>query len=103
MQKCKKGSPRLNQGSHHAGNLGIPKQEETTTRTSKRPRPECSTPTERVRPLKRTRDSRKPRTDKKPLTNIKIAIFKVGYPQDNLIEEEQDIIIKELGSCSMRL
>jgi hypothetical protein len=39
-------------GTQQPGNGGMPKQGETPTGASKRPRPEGSTPTERVRPQK---------------------------------------------------
>jgi hypothetical protein len=43
-------------GTQQLGNGGMPKQGETLTGASKRPRCEGSTPTERVSPLKRTTD-----------------------------------------------
>jgi hypothetical protein len=60
----------------------------TPTRTAKRPRPEGSTPTERVTLPKMPRDSRVPETSREVLTNIKIGIFKENYREDKLIEDE---------------
>jgi hypothetical protein len=56
------------------------KQGVTLTRTSNKPRPEGSTPTERVRPPKRPRDSSEPGKCRKAATNIKIAFLKENYP-----------------------
>jgi hypothetical protein len=52
---------------------------------------------EKVRPLKRPRDSWGPGTYKEALTNVKIAILKENYPEEKLTEDEQDLILEELG------
>jgi hypothetical protein len=75
----------------------MPKQGETLTGASKRPRSEGSTPTETVRPPKRPRDSRGPGTYREALTNIKIAIFKENYPDDKLTKDDRERILEELG------
>jgi hypothetical protein len=31
------------------------------------------------------------------LTNVKIAILKENYPEEKLTEDEQDLILEELG------
>jgi hypothetical protein len=84
-------------GTQQPGKVGMPKHGERQTRPAKRPRPEGSTPSERVRPPKMSRDSRGPGTFKKALTNIRVAIFKKNYPEDKLTEDEQDHIFEELG------
>jgi hypothetical protein len=77
------------------GNTGMHKLEETLTGTSKRPRPESSTPVEKVRPPERTKDSSGPGTYKEALTNIQIGIFKGYYPEDKMTEDDQDHILEE--------
>jgi hypothetical protein len=81
-------------GSQQPGNISMPKQEETPTGATKKPRPERSTPTERARPPKGPRDSSGSWTYNEALTNIKIAIFKENYPED---DDDQDHILEELG------
>jgi hypothetical protein len=54
--------------------MDMPKLGETLTGTAKRPRPEGSTRTEKVRLIKGLGDSRKPGTYKEPLINMKIDI-----------------------------
>jgi hypothetical protein len=104
MQKLQKAkdNPNENQDSQH--------QETWAYLSRKKPQPGPLTdqglnlvPLQKVILLKRPRDLRKPRTYKKALTNIKIAIFKENCPEDNLTENEQDLIIEELGRCSVRL
>jgi hypothetical protein len=95
--KKEKASQVGTRGTQQPGNAGLPKHKETLTRTSKRPRPKDSTPTERVRPPKMPRDSSGPGTYEEALTNIKIATFKKNYPEDKLIEDDQDQILDELG------
>jgi hypothetical protein len=77
--------------------MQAPKRGETSTKTSKRPRSEGSTPTETARDPKRPRDLSGPGTYKEALTNIKIAIFKESYPEDKLNEDDQKYILEELG------
>jgi hypothetical protein len=84
-------------GTQEPGNGGKPEQGETPTGASKRPRPEGSTPMERVNTPKRPRDSRGPGTYREALTDTKIAIFKENYPEDKLTEEELNSILEELG------
>jgi hypothetical protein len=98
-QKLKKAkaSQAGTRGTQQPGNAGTPKHGETSTRTSKRPKLEDTTPTERARPPKRPRDSSGPGTYKEALTNIKIAIFKENYPEDKLTKDNQDQILDELG------
>jgi hypothetical protein len=43
------------------------------------------------------RDSRGPETSRVVLTNTKIGIFKENYHEDKLIENEEDLILEELG------
>jgi hypothetical protein len=68
-------------------NASAPKQGETSTKTSKRPRSEGSNPIEMARSPKRPRDSSGPGTYKEALTNIKIAIFRLTYPEDKLTDD----------------
>jgi hypothetical protein len=77
--------------------MGMPRQGETPSGTSTRPRPEGSTLTERVRPPKRHRDSRGPGTYKEALTNTKIANLKVNFSEDKLTEDEQGHILEKQG------
>jgi hypothetical protein len=56
------------------------KHGETLTRTSKWPRPDGGTPTERIIPLENARYSKGPVTYKEALTKIKISILKESYP-----------------------
>jgi hypothetical protein len=62
------------QAKQELENLGMTKQGETLTGTTKRPRPESS-----IHP-KRPRDSRGQVTYKEAVANIEIAIFK-NYPK----------------------
>jgi hypothetical protein len=80
----------------------VPKQGETSTKTSKRPRPEGSTPTEMARAPKRPRDFSGPGTYMEALTNIKMAIFGETYPEDKLNEDDQNYILEELGKVLHR-
>jgi hypothetical protein len=70
---------------------------ETSTETFKRPRLEGSIPMKTARSPKRPSDSCGPGTYKEALTNIKIAIFRETYPEDKIIENDQNCIMKELG------
>jgi hypothetical protein len=38
-----------------------------------------------------------PGTYKEDLANVKIAILKENYPEEKLTEDEQDLILEELG------
>jgi hypothetical protein len=78
-------------GIQQRGNLSTPKPKPTG---APKPRLQVNTPTEGVIPPKRPRASREPETYKVALTNIKIAIFKDNYPEDKLIEDEQDLILE---------
>jgi hypothetical protein len=62
----------------------MPKQGETLTGTSNRPRPEGSIPT------KGSDLQKSPGTYKEALTNTKIAILKENHHKDKLTENEQD-------------
>jgi hypothetical protein len=99
--KLKKAKARASEaetgGIQQPANASAPKQGETSTETPKRPRPEGGTPIETARPPKRPKDSSGPGNYKEALTNIKIAIFKVTYPEDKLIEHDQESILVELG------
>jgi hypothetical protein len=94
MEAEKKGKQAGTGGTQQPGNKGVPKQGETLTRTSNRPRLQGRTPTKRVRPPKRPRKSSGPGTYKDALTNINIAIFKENHPEDKLTENEQDHILE---------
>jgi hypothetical protein len=96
MKKAKVGQTGT-RDTEQLGNLGTPKQGETLTGTSMRPRPEGSATTERIRPPGRPRDSRGPGSYMKALTNIKISIFKENYTEDKLTEDEKDLILKEVS------
>jgi hypothetical protein len=101
-RKLKKASARASEagtgGIQQPGNVGAPKQGETSTETFQRPRSEGSTPTETARsPKKKPRDSSGSGTYKETLTNIKIAIFRETYPEDKLTEDDQNCILDELG------
>jgi hypothetical protein len=79
---------QVGKGIQHLGNLGTPKQGETPTSTSERPKPEGSTPTERIiRLLKNSMGSRVPDTHEEVLTSIKISsrktIMKTGLQRMN--------------------
>jgi hypothetical protein len=74
-------------GTQQPGNVGAPKQEETSSRTSKRPRPEGSTPTDKGRLPKSPRDSNGPGIYKEALTKMKRAILKEKHPEDTLTED----------------
>jgi hypothetical protein len=91
-QKLKKARARTSKAEtrdiQQPGNVGAPKQGETLTETLKRPRLEGSNTMETARPPKRPKEA---------LTNIKIAIFKETYPEDKLIEDDQNSILQELG------
>jgi hypothetical protein len=65
----------------------------------KRPWSEGSTPTKTTRTPKR----KGPGTYVEALTNIKIAIFKKTYPEDKLIEDDQNSILKHWGRCCVGL
>jgi hypothetical protein len=101
-QKLKKASASQagTRSTQQVRNVGMSKLGETLTGTSKRPRSDGSNPVERARPSKRPKDSSGPGTYeyKEVLTNIKIAISKENYPEDKLTEDDQDQILKELGS-----
>jgi hypothetical protein len=88
MLKKARASQTGTRGTQQPGKIGIPKQGEISTRTYKKPRPEDSTPTERVRPPKRSRDSSGPGTFEEVLTNVKITIFKEKQPEDKLTEDD---------------
>jgi hypothetical protein len=60
-------------------------------------RSEDSSPVEMVRPPKRLWNSSGPGNYKEALTNINIDIFKETYPEDKLTEQDQEIILVELG------
>jgi hypothetical protein len=79
-RKLKKTSARASEAGtgsiQQPGNVGAPKQGETSTESLKKRRSEGGTPTETATPPKRPRDSNGPGTYKEPLTNIKLAIFK---------------------------
>jgi hypothetical protein len=68
--------------------LGIPTQGDTSTRTSKRPRPEDSTHTERVRPPKWLRYSRR---------RWSTSASKENHSEDTLTKDDLDQILDELG------
>jgi hypothetical protein len=81
LKKVKAG--QVGTGIEHLGNLRAPKQGETPTGTSDRPKPEDSTPTERIIRLpKSPMGSRVPDTHEETLTSIKISsrktIMKTG-------------------------
>jgi hypothetical protein len=105
-QKLKKAKAKSSEagtgGIQQPGNASATKQVETPTETPKRPRSEGSTPTEMVRPPKRRRDCKGPGNDKEALTNIKVAIFKVTYPEDKVTENDQGCILEELGRMLCR-
>jgi hypothetical protein len=73
------------------------KLEQTLNGTSKRPRPDSSTPVEKVRPSERPMDSSGPGTYKEALANTQVGIFKEYYPEDKMTEDDQDHILEELG------
>jgi hypothetical protein len=89
-------------GFQQPGNASAPKQGENSTKASKRPRSEGSTPTEMIREPKRPRDLNGPGIYKEALTNINIAIFKESYPEDELNEDDQKYIMEELGKVLRR-
>jgi hypothetical protein len=66
MRKTKVEKARASQagtwGTQHPGNIGMPKQGETSTEIFKRPRPEGSTPTEMARHPKKAQDFSRPET-----------------------------------------
>jgi hypothetical protein len=72
----------------------LPKQEETSTETSKRPR---SVPLQKWAELQKD-----PGTYKEALTNIRITIFKETYTEDKLNEDDQTYILEELGKVLRR-
>jgi hypothetical protein len=84
-------------GTQQPGNASMPKQGETSTESLKRPRSEGSNPTETARVPKRLRNSSGPGTYMEAVTNIKISIFWETYPEDRLMEDNQDCILEELG------
>jgi hypothetical protein len=88
MLKKAKASQAGTRDTQQPGNVGIRKQGETSTRTSKRPRPEDSTPTERVRPPKWPRDSSDPGTYEEVLTDIKITIIQEKHLEDKMTEDD---------------
>jgi hypothetical protein len=78
--KKEKASQIGTRGTQQPGNAGLPKHKETSTRTSKRPRPKDSTPMERVRPPTRPRNSSGPGTYEETLISIKTATFEKILP-----------------------
>jgi hypothetical protein len=106
-RKLKKASARAseagNGGIQQPWNVDVPKQGETSTGTLKRPRSESNTPTETARSPKRTRDFSGPGTYKEALTNINIAIFRETYPEDKLMEDNQNCILKNWKGCYVGL
>jgi hypothetical protein len=85
-------------GLQQPGHLSSPKSGGSSTKVSKRPRSECSTPTEQVNPPKRPRDLTEPENYGDALTNIRVAI-KENYPEDKLSEEEQDLILDRIAGA----
>jgi hypothetical protein len=100
-RKLKKARVRASKASTGAiqqpGNVGAHKQGETSTETPKRPRSEGTTPSEMARSPKRPRDSSGPGTYKEALTNKNIAIFRETYPENELMEDDQNCILEEVG------
>jgi hypothetical protein len=97
-RKLKKARARASKagtgGIQQPGIVSAPKKGETPTENLKRPRSEGRTPTEAARAPKRPRDSKGPGTYKEALANIKIAIFRETYPEDKLIEDDQNSILE---------
>jgi hypothetical protein len=48
------------------------------------------------------RDSKGPGIYKEALTNIKVAIFRETYPEDKLIEDDQNSILEVVGEALRR-
>jgi hypothetical protein len=90
-------------GIQQPGNASAPKQGETSTETSKRPRSENSTPTEMARTPERTRDFSEPGTYKEALTIIKITILKETYPEDKLNDDNQTYFWRSWERCYVGL
>jgi hypothetical protein len=63
---------------------------------------EGNTPTEMVRAPKRPRDDKVPGTYKEALTSFRIPIFRETYPEDKIMEEDQDSILDILGETLHR-
>jgi hypothetical protein len=89
-------------GFQQPGHASRPKPGETSTKPSKRPRSEGSTPIELARESKRSRDLKTPRTYTEALATTKMAIFKELYPEDKLNKDDQRSILDVLGEVLRR-
>jgi hypothetical protein len=103
LKKARARASEANTGrTQQPGIVSTPKQGETPTETLKRPRSKGSTRTEEARTPKRLRDSKGPGTYKEALANMMAAIFRETYPEDTLMEDDQNSILEVLGEVLRR-
>jgi hypothetical protein len=60
-------------------------------------RQKLTVPPQKSQTFEKTLESMGPVTYKEDLVDIRIVIFKENYPEDKLTEDEQDLILQELG------